>query len=82
VRHEIAAGEHDAARLLVAVRQVIDSEPAVTLDYAEIVDADSWEPVLHLRKPSYVAIAARVGGTHLIDNALIEPTGESFMVTV
>jgi pantoate--beta-alanine ligase len=82
VRHEIAAGERDVARLLVAVRQVIDSEPAVTVDYAEIVDADSWEPVLHLRKPSYVAIAARVGGTHLIDNALIEPTGESFMVTV
>jgi len=82
VRQDIAAGERDVARLLVAARQVIDFEPAVALDYAEIVDADSWEPVLHLRKPCYMAIAARVGGTRLIDNALIEPAGESLTVTV
>jgi len=82
VRREIVAGEHDPARLLLALRQVVDSEPAVTLDYAEIVDADTFEPVLHLRKVCYLLIAARVGGTRLIDNALIEPMAESWNITV
>ncbi|HXX20217.1 MAG TPA: pantoate--beta-alanine ligase [Candidatus Acidoferrum sp.] len=82
VRREIAAGERDAARLLVALRRVIDSEPRVTLDYAEIVDADTFEPVVNLRKICYVLLAARVGGTRLIDNALIEQSDDSYQVTL
>lgn len=82
VRREIAAGERDAARLLVALRRVVDSEPSVTLDYAEIVDADTFEPVVSLRTTCYVLLAARVGGTRLIDNALIEQTGDSYEVTL
>jgi pantoate--beta-alanine ligase len=82
VRREIAGGERNAAHLLVRLRQVIDSEPAAALDYAEIVDADTFEPVVSLRKLCYVLIAARIGGTRLIDNALIEPAAESFEVTL
>jgi len=82
VRGAIAAGERNPAHLLVALRQVVASEPAVTLDYAEVVDADTFEPILDLRKTCYVLIAARVGGTRLIDNALVEPKAESFEVTL
>jgi pantothenate synthetase len=35
-----------------------------------------------LRKTCYVLLAARVGNTRLIDNALIEQTGDSFTVTL
>ena len=82
VRREIDAGERDAARLLAGLRRVIDSEPRVSLDYAEIVDADTLEPVVSLRNVCYVLLAARVGGTRLIDNALIEPAGDSLVVTI
>jgi pantoate--beta-alanine ligase len=82
VRREIASGERDAARLLVALRRTLDAEPRVVLDYAEIVDADSLEPVLSLRRACYVLIAALVGKTRLIDNALVEPDGDSFRVTI
>ncbi len=81
-RREIAAGNTDVVRLLVDVRGVIDGEPGVALDYAEIVDADTLEPVMALRKASYLLLAARVGSTRLIDNALIEPAGDSFVVTI
>jgi pantoate--beta-alanine ligase len=81
-RREIAGGETDIARLIAAVRGVIDAEPGVALDYAEIVDGDTLEPALTLRKPCYIVLAARVGGTRLIDNALIEPAADSFVVTV
>jgi pantoate--beta-alanine ligase len=82
LRREIGAGERDVARLLATMRSVIQSEPAVVLDYAEIVDGDTFDPAQALWKPCYALIAARVGGTRLIDNALIEPEGESLRVTV
>jgi len=82
MRRAIAMGERDAARLLANVRQMIASEPKVSLDYAEIADADTLEPVVSLRKTCYALIAARVGGARLIDNALIEQAGEGFDVTV
>ncbi|MFY9803317.1 MAG: pantoate--beta-alanine ligase [Candidatus Acidiferrales bacterium] len=82
VRDEVNKGERDAARLLSALRRVLDAEPRVTLDYAEIVDADTLEPVMNLRRACYVLIAAKVGGTRLIDNALIVQDGEGFQVSV
>jgi pantoate--beta-alanine ligase len=82
VRRDVARGERDAARLVAAMRATIDTEPGVALDYAEIVDAETFEPVVSLRKACYVLVAARVGATRLIDNALIEQEGDSFRVTL
>jgi len=82
VQREIAAGERDVARLVAAMRRVIDAESKVSLDYAEIVDADTFEPALALRKSCYALIAAGVGSTRLIDNALIDADGEAVRVTV
>jgi pantoate--beta-alanine ligase len=81
-RREIAGGETDIVRLIAAVRSVVDTEPGVKLDYAEIADADTLEPAMTLRKPCYIVLAAHVGNTRLIDNALIEPVGDSFVVSV
>jgi pantoate--beta-alanine ligase len=81
-RQEITAGQRDAARLLVALRRVIDSEPGAKLDYAEIVDADTLEPVLILRRNCLILLTALVGSTRLIDNALVEESGDSFQVTL
>ena len=83
VRGEIGAGERDIIRLLKSLRDVMGTEPAVRVDYAEIVDADTFEPVVSLRGNCYVVLAAFVGTTRLIDNALIEqdPDG-GFRITV
>jgi len=82
VRDEITRGERDTSRLLAALRQVLAAEPRVTLDYAEIVDNETLEPIAILRGTSYVLLAAKVGDTRLVDNALIEPYGNSFRVTI
>ncbi len=82
VRDEIAKGERDAGRLLAALRQVLALEPRVTLDYAEIVDSETLESLPVLRGACYVLLAAKVGDTRLIDNALIEPEGENFKVSI
>jgi pantoate--beta-alanine ligase len=82
VRDDVNKGERDAARLLAALRRVLDAEPRVAADYAEIVDAETLEPIVTLRGACYVLIAAKVGGTRLIDNALIEQDSDDFRVSV
>ena len=42
--------------------------PNAQLDYLEIVDAQTFEPVEELRPPAFVIGAARFGTTRLIDN--------------
>jgi len=71
-RQAIAAGEHDAARLVEAMRGVLAAEPLAATDYAEIVDADSFQTVTRLRGACLALLAVRIGATRLIDNMLIE----------
>jgi pantoate--beta-alanine ligase len=82
MKKEIEAGELDAARLTATIRRIFETEPGAAPDYAEIVDADSLEPVIRLRKTCYTLVAAFVGKTRLIDNALIEESGDSFSVNL
>jgi pantoate--beta-alanine ligase len=79
-RRAIESGERNAGRLLEIARNVLAGEPGVVVDYAEIVDAETLEPVEALRRTCYMPIAAVVGGTRLIDNALIEQEGDSYRV--
>ena len=74
---EIRAGERNPAVILAALRTIIATQPRVELDYAEIVDAEHLEPLMTLgRTAGYLLLAARVGGTRLIDNAFIQPDGD------
>jgi pantoate--beta-alanine ligase len=81
-RREVEAGERDALRLVAAMRAVLDREPLVSTDYAEIVDAETFEPVVRLRRTCLALVAAFVGSTRLIDNMLLEETDEGFRVTL
>src|SRR3954463_5229774 len=65
------AGERGIANLLAAGKQVLLEEPGARLDYLEIVDPDSLDPISDFSKPALVAVAAFVGNTRLIDNVLL-----------
>lgn len=86
VKKKIEAGERDAVRLVHSLRRFIETDPDakhnVTLDYAEIVDANSLEPVVTLRHSCLALVSAFVGKTRLIDNAFIEESGDSLAVTL
>ena len=71
-RDRAAAGERDGGRILAQVRDLISATPLVRLDYAELVDPDSLQPVDRLTGPARLAVAAFVGTTRLIDNMLLE----------
>ena len=71
VEKRAAAGETKSSALIEAARSVIASEPAVRIDYVAIVDPDTLIDISDVRGGALVAVAAFVGTTRLIDNALI-----------
>jgi len=72
VKEEFRAGERSAAKLAAGAKQIIANEPQVRLDYFEIVDPDTLDPLGEISRPALVAVAAYVGATRLIDNIVLE----------
>jgi pantoate--beta-alanine ligase len=66
-------GERSVAKLISAAKEVFAGEPQVVLDYFEIVDPDTLDPVERISQKALVAVAAYVGGTRLIDNVVLNP---------
>lgn len=60
-----------APRLREMLRSELAAAPGLRLDYAEIVNPDTLEPVDDIGSGALIAVAAWVGTTRLIDNILI-----------
>jgi len=61
-------GETRAAALEAKMRQGLGAEPTVAVEYISIADPETLAPVDTADERTVVAIAARIGGTRLIDN--------------
>jgi len=72
-RRELVAGVRDALQLQAVLQRTLSGERLARVDYAEIVDADSFEPVVRVSKRCYVLLAVFIGKTRLIDNLYVEP---------
>jgi pantoate--beta-alanine ligase len=71
VQELFARGERDAAKLRAAGKTIIAQDPAVRLDYFELVDPDNLDPIETISGTALVAVAAFVGTTRLIDNTIL-----------
>jgi pantoate--beta-alanine ligase len=72
VKNRFDQGERNATKLIEVGKQVLAQEPTVRLDYFEIVDPNTLDPMQHVTGGALVAVAAFVGNTRLIDNILLE----------
>src|SRR6185295_3099472 len=61
-------GETRASALEAAMRRELETEPAVAVEYISIAEPEALAPVDIADERTVVALAARVGGTRLIDN--------------
>ena len=75
-RSELAAGVRDALDLQSKVQRKLASEPLALVDYAEVVDAETFEPVVRVSRPCFVVLAVFIGKTRLIDNLYIAPKSD------
>ena len=67
----VQEGETDAAKIKAAMVEKIQSEPLARIDYVEIVDGLSMQPVDTVQSPILAAIAVYIGKTRLIDNFIV-----------
>ncbi len=65
-----ATGQTEGDRLRAELRRGLEV-PGVEVDYAEVVDPDTLAPVGRAAPGAVCAVAARVGRTRLIDNAVL-----------
>jgi pantoate--beta-alanine ligase len=68
VREKVLRGERNVAELEAFLRQTLQSTPGTRLDYAQIVDAETLQPLTHLENRALAAVAVYFGPTRLIDN--------------
>jgi pantoate--beta-alanine ligase len=65
------SGERDAARLVAVMAREIGATPPARLDYAVVVDDDTFEELRTVDPPARAVVAARFGDVRLIDNLLL-----------
>lgn len=73
----VAAGTTSSRSIEDAMRQVLLAAGLDQIDYVVLADPASLEPVPEVRGPTVALVAARVEGTRLIDNHLLDPTGKT-----
>ena len=66
-------GGGEVAAALRAAQESLTQAGFSSIDYLELRDASTLEPVTALERPSRILAAARLGGTRLIDNLAIDP---------
>jgi pantoate--beta-alanine ligase len=71
VQERFDRGERKVQALIEAGKQVFSEDPSVRLDYLEIVDPETLDPVDDLSQRALVAVAAFVGKARLIDNVVL-----------
>jgi pantoate--beta-alanine ligase len=76
-RRRIQRGERDVHSLITAMRQVLLTAAPERIDYIELVDPQTLQPLERIEGPVLAALAVYIGRTRLIDNLTIDPRGGS-----
>ncbi|MEA3501801.1 MAG: pantoate--beta-alanine ligase [Actinomycetota bacterium] len=82
VADAVLAGERSGAELERIAAAPVNEEPGIDLDYATLSDQDTAASMTDLDRPAFLAIAARVGRTRLLDNVHIDPTDDGWIPDV
>jgi pantoate--beta-alanine ligase len=72
--HLAAGGERDAEVIRKEMARRIEAEELAELDYAAVVDEETFDEVDMLTGPARALVAADVGKARLIDNLLLPPS--------
>lgn len=66
-------GERAAAPFLAAARKHLEDSPFLRIDYLELVDAETLQPIGHIKRPAVMATAVFYGEVRLIDHVTLLP---------
>jgi len=72
-RKMVGQGERNAAKLIKKARAVIRAVGSPRIEYIEVRDCETLEPVSRIEKPCQMLLAVWQGKTRLIDNIRLNP---------
>lgn len=64
-------GERNAEVIIKKIKEILKSSPLANIDYVEIVDFDTIQPIKEINCEALVALAVKFGNTRLIDNVIL-----------
>ena len=67
-RAALQGGETDCGKLTAAMTACIEAEPLAKIDYVELVDSLTLQPLQTVNRTALIALAVYIGKTRLIDN--------------
>ena len=70
-RSMIEKGERDAEKIIRKMREIINEEPLVRIDYVEIVGMEELDLLPRIEEEALIALAVFIGKARLIDNAIV-----------
>jgi len=71
-REMVKNGERDSGHIISRMKEMITQEPRAKIDYVEIVDMESLNPVTKIENESLAALAVFIGKVRLIDNMILK----------
>jgi len=71
-RQMVGKGIKDVKKIISQMQKIIHFAKSAKIEYIEIVDLKTLEPVKKIDRLVLVALAVRIGGTRLIDNITID----------
>ncbi len=77
IRDAIRAGSRNSANILQQARVLIEEAGPCKVDYIELVDPETMQPVSRVKGPVLAVLAVRIGQCRLIDNLLIAAVDNS-----
>jgi pantoate--beta-alanine ligase len=66
-----SSGETRSEILEQLTRESLEAEPGVVVEYIAVVEPEGLTPIGTVGAGTVIALAARVGGTRLIDNVIL-----------
>ncbi|MCI9576205.1 MAG: pantoate--beta-alanine ligase [Clostridiales bacterium] len=67
-KEKLEQGVREAEPILAVIRETIRQEPMAKIDYVELVDAETLQPIDRVERDALAALAVFIGKTRLIDN--------------
>lgn len=69
---QVRSGERDAAKIIDGIRKTILAAGPATIDYIDVVDAESLAVLATIDRPARICLAVRIGSCRLIDNVAVD----------
>lgn len=69
----VKAGEKSQEKIRQAVTDMLNLDPALSIDYVELKDAEDLKDLNEVNRKAVLALAVRVGKARLIDNKILDP---------